>query len=211
MVVPPRLMTRPSSGSTRPASSARSDDLPSPLPPTMPMRSPSSIPSETESKTVFAGYSRWTFSHPSRYATERTSFLTQPEGTNDTISSHEHTGYLPRHFGGWDPRGVCAFSGDLTGLTTRRPHGGLTSQVVFKRSRAGGRSAVAEVVVRWRSAEGSMRECGLEDIALSRDAALEVGGRRGWGRGHVRNTCGGVQTASAAGRGLSAQPASVEA
>ena len=29
---------------------------------------------------------------------------------------------------------------------------------------------MAEVVIRWRGAEGSMRECGLEDIALSRDA-----------------------------------------
>ena len=64
-------MMRPASGSSEPASSESSDDLPSPLPPTMPMRSPSSIPSVTESKTFFVGNSRWTFSHPSRYATRR--------------------------------------------------------------------------------------------------------------------------------------------
>ena len=64
----PFLSTRPSSGSSLPASRLSRVDLPSPLRPTMPTRSPSSTPSDTLSNTVFVGNSTRTFSHPSRNA-----------------------------------------------------------------------------------------------------------------------------------------------
>ena len=58
IVVPRRTVTRPPSGSMRPARRLRSVDLPSPLRPTTPMRSPSSMPIVTLSKMMRVGYSR---------------------------------------------------------------------------------------------------------------------------------------------------------
>jgi hypothetical protein len=57
-VTPPRTVTRPELGSSRPASMASRLDLPSPFLPTIPTRSPSFRPSVTESKTTFVGNSR---------------------------------------------------------------------------------------------------------------------------------------------------------
>ena len=70
----PLRSTRPSSGSSMPAITDSSVDLPSPLRPTMPMRSPSSTPSDTLSNTVFVGKSTRTFSQPSINAID-TNFL----------------------------------------------------------------------------------------------------------------------------------------
>ena len=67
-VTPRRRVTRPASGSMRPASSASSVDLPSPLRPTMPMRSPSLRPAVTLSKMTRVGNSRCRHSAPSKCA-----------------------------------------------------------------------------------------------------------------------------------------------
>jgi len=68
-VTPPRTVTRPELGVSRPASIAIRLDLPSPLRPTTPIRSPSLTPTLTESKTTFVGNSRCSDSAPSRCAT----------------------------------------------------------------------------------------------------------------------------------------------
>ena len=54
-VTPPRRVTRPPSGSMRPASRRSRVDLPSPLRPTTPIRSPSLSPTVTESKMTRVG------------------------------------------------------------------------------------------------------------------------------------------------------------
>ncbi len=71
IVIPRRRVTRPRSGSRRPARRERRVDLPSPLRPTMPMRSPSFTPMVTSSKITRVGNSRWSASAPSRWATAR--------------------------------------------------------------------------------------------------------------------------------------------
>lgn len=68
IVVPRRCVTRPSSGSSVPASTLSSVDLPSPFLPTIPIRSPSPTPSVTLSKICLVGNSRLTESHPKRIA-----------------------------------------------------------------------------------------------------------------------------------------------
>ncbi len=68
-VTPPRRVTRPESGSRRPASIRSRVDLPSPLRPTMPMRSPSSRPMVSLSKMTRVGNSRCSASAPRRCAT----------------------------------------------------------------------------------------------------------------------------------------------
>ena len=75
MRMPRRRVTRPASGSSRPASSFSSVDLPSPLRPTTPMRSPSSMPRVTSSKTVRVGNSRCRRSAPRRCAMSGSTLL----------------------------------------------------------------------------------------------------------------------------------------
>ena len=66
-----RCVTRPPSGSSTPASTESSVDLPSPFLPTMPMRSPSATPRVTLSKICRVGNSSETESHPKRIAIEQ--------------------------------------------------------------------------------------------------------------------------------------------
>ena len=68
MRTPPRTVTRPESGSSRPASMASRLVLPSPFRPTTPTRSPSFRPRVTESKTTFVGNWRCRASAPRRCA-----------------------------------------------------------------------------------------------------------------------------------------------
>ena len=68
MSTPRRRVTRPPSGSMRPASRRSNVDLPSPFLPTTPTRSPSLRPTVTPSKMTRVGNSSRSFSPPSRCA-----------------------------------------------------------------------------------------------------------------------------------------------